>query len=233
MITAHAQLANAEAALRQAQSAYDRVKWRRGDRRPARIGGPGTGDQQLRSRRAPSSPNWNAGRRDADVSAASAQVRQARAQVDLLSAALPADVLAAKAEVDRLRSQLELLEAGARTEQLDVAQAEVAAATAALQQALVSLADTELRAPFTGTVALIDVNEGEQACPARRAVRMADLSAWEIRTEDLTEFEVVDVAPGDRLNLPSTPSRTWHCRGRWTASGPSAQTSAATSCTRW
>ena len=48
-----------------------------------------------------------------------------------------------------------------------MAEADVAAATASLQSALVSLADTELRAPFAGVAATVSTAIGEQVGPAR------------------------------------------------------------------
>ena len=96
----------------------------------------------------------------------------------------------------RVEAQLDLLRAGTRSEELAVAQAEIAAATAALQQALVALAETELRAPFAGTVALLDANRGEQVSPGGRVIRLADLSEWEIRTEDLTELQIDGIGAG-------------------------------------
>ncbi|MCB0144971.1 MAG: HlyD family efflux transporter periplasmic adaptor subunit, partial [Caldilineaceae bacterium] len=80
------------------------------------------------------------------------------------------------------------------------AEAGVASATAALQNALVSLADTELRAPFAGTVALVNVNPGEQVSGAP-VVQLANLEHLQIETEDLTELQIVDVNIGDKATL--------------------------------
>jgi HlyD family secretion protein len=142
-----------------------------------------------------------AGATAADVSGASAEVRRAEAQLDTLTAVLPQDVAAAQAEVDRAQAQLDLLEAGTRQEEIDSARADVAAATANLQQALISLADAELAAPFAGTVALMDIEPGEQVSAGAIAAQVADLGNWEVRTEDLTEFDIVGVKPGDSVSL--------------------------------
>ncbi|MFZ2359790.1 MAG: HlyD family efflux transporter periplasmic adaptor subunit, partial [Anaerolineae bacterium] len=68
-------------------------------------------------------------------------------------------------------------------------------------QAEAALADTVLRAPFAGVVAALNVNLGEQVAPGARIVSLADLSRWQIETEDLTEFGVVGVKPGDTVTL--------------------------------
>jgi len=58
-----------------------------------------------------------------------------------------------------------------------------------------------LRAPFAGTVASLDVNAGEQLAAGSPVVRLADLTQWEIETEDLTEFDVIGIAPGDQVDI--------------------------------
>jgi HlyD family secretion protein len=76
------------------------------------------------------------------------------------------------------------------------AEAEVAAARATLTQAKAALAETELKAPFAGTVAALDARVGEQVGLGTPLVQLADLSAWQIETDDLTEINVVRVAEG-------------------------------------
>lgn len=61
--------------------------------------------------------------------------------------------------------------------------------------------DTELRAPFAGVIAGLNVAAGEQAAAGATVVRLADLSVWQIETEDLTEFDVVGVQSGDAVEL--------------------------------
>lgn len=139
---------------------------------------------------------------DADVAAARAEVQRAQAELDRMRApGSPNEIAAAEAELRRAQAQLELLRAGARAERISAAEAEVASAEAALQQAQAALADTELRAPFAGTVASVDVRVGEQVAPGTPVVRLTDLSEWQIETEDLTEFDVVTIAEGDPVEI--------------------------------
>lgn len=200
LIAARADAANAAAALSRAQAAYDQVRWRND------VGAlPESANLQTATNNYEAAlarlADLEAGPSPAVVAQARAEVSRAQAQLDQLTTALPADVQAAEADVRQLQAQLDLVRAGARPEQVAVAEADVAAATALLQQALVALADTELRAPFAGTVALLEVNPGEQVQPGALLVRLADLSRWEVRTEDLTELQVAGVQVGQRVAI--------------------------------
>ena len=95
----------------------------------------------------------------------------------------------------------DLVEAGARSETIAAAEAEVAAAEAGLEQARVALAETELKAPLAGTVASLEVKEGEQVVPGSPVVVLADLSAWQIETDDLTELNIVRIREGDPVKI--------------------------------
>lgn len=200
LIAARADLANAEATLRQAQSAYNLVKWRNdlgATPQSAALQQATNNFEAAQARLA----DLERGASQADIAAASAQVRQASAQLQTLRNAMPSDVAAAQADVNAQQAQLDLLLAGPRAETVSVAEADVAAATAALQQALVALGDMELRAPFTGTVAALNIDVGEQATSGTTLVQLADLSMWEVETEDLTELDVVGITPGNQVAL--------------------------------
>ena len=201
LIAARAEAANALAALQQAQAAYDRVK-----------SSPFIGmlPESLALQQATN--NYEAAKaRLADlqkgpsapaVAQATAQVKKAEAELNLVKApARPADVAAAQAELHRAQAQLDLLQAGPRPEQIKIAEADVAAAQAAVDQAKAALDDLELRAPFAGTVATIDVKLGEQVNPGAPIVRLADFSSWLIETTDLTELSVVKVQEGAGVTL--------------------------------
>lgn len=196
LIAARADLANAEAALQQAQAAYDRVQ-----------GDPNIGalPQALQLQQATNNYNAARARYDelaagssaADIATARAQVQRAQATLDTLRApARAADLAAARAEIRRAQAQLDLLSAGARTETIAAAEADVAAAQAGLEQARAALADTELRAPFGGTVAGLEIQAGEQITAGTPVVQLGDLSAWLIETDDLTELSVVRIQEG-------------------------------------
>lgn len=200
LIAARADLANAQAVLKQAQSAYNLVKWRNdlgATPQSATLQQATNNYEAAQARLA----DLERGASQADVAAASAQVRQAQAQLKTLRDAMPADMAAAQADVSAQQAQLDLLLAGPRAETVAVAEADVAAATTALQQALVALGETELRAPFTGTVASLTIEQGEQAAPGIALARLANLTTWEVETEDLTELDIVGIAPGTQVQL--------------------------------
>jgi len=200
-VAAQADLSNAEAALRQAQAAYDRVA--------------GSVDIQMlpQSLQLEQATNqYDAARARYDslfaepeadlVAGAHAQVKQAEANLERLERPVTATEIAeAEAMVRSARAQLELLQAGVRKEEIAAAQATVAGAEAALQDAEASLADTELRAPSGATLAALHVSEGEQVLPGHPVAELADLTTWQIETDDLTELDVLHVQEGDRVLL--------------------------------
>ena len=139
----------------------------------------------------------NSGARPQEIDQAQAAVEAARAQLAKVRVTgPPLDITIAEAEVRRAEAQLELLTLGARPENIAAAEAEVVAAEAALQQAEAAMRETELRAPFDGTVASIAPKVGEYVTPGQAAVWLADDSTWKLETEDLTELGVVRVDVG-------------------------------------
>ena len=200
VIAVRADVAAAEAQLKQATSAYNEVKSR---------SDIGMLPQSLALQQATIAyeaaqarmADLTNGATPAQIAAANAGVRQAVAQLNTIKNSTPAQIEAAAAAVAQAQAQVDLVKAGARVETVAIAEADVAAATAALQQALVNLADTELRAPFAGTIALINVESGEQVNAGLPVLSLADTSAWQVETADLTEFDVVGVKPGQQVAL--------------------------------
>jgi HlyD family secretion protein len=194
---AAAELRRAEVVLQQAQWAYDQVAY------GAEVGASPQAAQLEQAtldyetalatyRLAVRGPS------DAEVAAARAQLAQAEASLATLrQGPREAEIAAAEAEIRRAQAQLELVQAGARPEEITAAEAEVAAAEATLAQARAALAETELRAPFAGTVAALDAKVGELVDPGTLVAQVADFSAWQIETDDLTELNVVEISAGD------------------------------------
>lgn len=198
---AKADMDNAAARVRLAQSEYDRI---------GEIPGSGASPQALLLEQRTNEYNAakaryesaSRGPNPADIANARAQLDRARAELQAqLEPARAADVAAAEAEVRRAQSQLDLLLAGPQAEEVLVAEADVSAARAGLEQAQASLAETELRAPFAGKIASVDVVVGQQVGPTTSSIQLADFSSWLIETRDLTELRVVGVRPGDRATI--------------------------------
>jgi HlyD family secretion protein len=185
--------ANAQAELQRAQAAYDGVKWDPAiQSRPESVQlQQATNNHEVASAH---SEELIKGASKAEISAAEAGVWKAKAELDRVkSPATASEIASAAAKVRKARAELELLQAGTRPEQIEQAEADVRAAEADLQQARIALTETELRAPFKGIVASLDVRTGEPVEMGKMVARLADVSTWLIETDDLTEIEVVHV----------------------------------------
>jgi len=143
-----------------------------------------------------------------DVAAAQATLAEAQANLDMASAGstdnaqlVKARVAAAKAAVDRARAGLDLVKAGAPPSAIAAAQADVAAAQAALDVAKANLAQSELRAPFAGTVVSLTAHVGEYTDPSRPVVILADLSTWQVETTDVNGLSVTHIHQGDAASI--------------------------------
>jgi HlyD family secretion protein len=120
--------------------------------------------------------------------------------------AAQSELAAAQATYDGAQNNLKvLLEMRARPialdAQVDAAVSAVKVAEADLERANSAWAETELRAPFSGTIASLDVKLGEQVMPAVAVGQIAELSSWQIETTDLTELNIVNIKEGDRVTL--------------------------------
>jgi len=172
--------------------------------------------------------NYNAAA--ANVAAAQAAVDEARAGATSgQRTAAYGSVTAATAQRAAAQAQLDLLLSGARAEQVTAAEAGVEQAQAALEEAKLSVTDAEtavtqadagisqaeaavasaeeaiarmtLTAPFDGVVADIAAEKGEVVTSVVPVVTIGDFSGWMVETTDLRELDVVDLKPGDPVEL--------------------------------
>ncbi len=138
----------------------------------------------------------------ADMARAAAAVEQA--QVNLIDAErelerqqrLATVGATPRQQVDQARTAAERSRAA-----LAQAQAELVTQEGKLSEAEGQLDKTELRAPINGTVAFLDVKMGEHATLGTVLIRIADESAWEVRSDDLTELVVARIKVGDPVAL--------------------------------
>lgn len=190
-IQAETNLHNAEQAVEQARVAYDAA-------RQAEVTGIQTAEQQLNAAQA-ALDKLKTGTSPAEIAAARAAVASSQAALDKLNGEQRGGTLeAAQAAVDQAQANLEQLGAGPSTSELAVAEASVQSAQAALKLAQVRVAETELHAPFAGTVAALDIRPGEYVTPGTPILQLADLSEWQIETTDLTEINIVSVQEGNQ-----------------------------------
>lgn len=158
-----------------------------------------------------------AGPRPQEIASAESTVEIAQANVTKLTDGTPELTVTAldqtvaktiaEAELRRAQAALELLQQGARPEEIAAAEAKLAGSEADLQHKRIALADTELYAPFAGTVASLDVQVGQYAGLSAPVLQLADFTAWQVESYNLDEMDVVYVAPGDpaRISFDAIP----------------------------
>jgi len=110
-------------------------------------------------------------------------------------------IAVAEAGVAEAEANLAQVIAGPTAEQIAMAEAGVQQAAAALEQARLGLDKLELKAPFAGTITGVNVEVGQFVGPGTPAFNLADLSAWHIETDDLTEIDVVRVAENQPVTI--------------------------------
>ncbi|MDY0019188.1 MAG: efflux RND transporter periplasmic adaptor subunit [Anaerolineae bacterium] len=108
--------------------------------------------------------------------------------------AAESSVWAAAAERDVVKARLEVLKAGPTEEEIAVAKAAVQEAEAALEEAKVMMERTMIRAPFAGTIGVVDVHVGELVVSDQPLITLGDLSTLRVETTDLDEIDVARVA---------------------------------------
>lgn len=113
-----------------------------------------------------------------------------------------AAVALAEARVAEAQRQYDNRADGVDADALALAQARVDMAAAQVSAAQRALDNTELVAPFAGTVVdLNDLEPGETVNPGQTVVTLADMSGWLVETRDLTELDVVSVRVGQEVTV--------------------------------
>jgi HlyD family secretion protein len=170
-----AALRKAEAALVQAQAAYDEIAWMEEvDEMPQTLA----------------------------LQLATLDYESALANYELVTRGPSSeDLEVAWASVESAKAQLDILRAGATAEQLAAAQAAVAQAEAALEAARASLGQATLTAPFAGTVADLQVSPGQVVVPGQVVLTLADMSSLQVETTDLSERDVTEVQVGQEATV--------------------------------
>jgi HlyD family secretion protein len=107
-----------------------------------------------------------------------------------------AELQSAKAEVENAQSAYDQLKNGPDPDALALAEERVKNAQAQLAASQASLDDLDLRAPFAGTVARINIHSGEWAVPGQPILVLADLEHLRIETTDLSERDIPQIKTG-------------------------------------
>jgi len=113
---------------------------------------------------------------------------------EIQQAMLDADVAVAQARLAQAEQDWNDVQAGPDPDVLRLAQARLAQAESAVKAAEAALRDSELRAPFAGTVAAVRVRPNEWTAPGTPLVDLADLRHLQVQTTDLSEIDVARVA---------------------------------------
>lgn len=147
---------------------------------------------------------------NADLANADAALKNAQAAYDAAGGAsnpsvgmLPTSLALQQAynSYTAAKARFDTLMKGPRAADIAAADADIAAAQADLDRAQAALADTELHAPFAGTIASLDVKLGEAVTLGVPVAQLADFSNWQVETTDLTELNIVKIHEGDVATL--------------------------------
>jgi len=132
-------------------------------------------------------------------------VQAAEARVTALKAGSPSDraqgaqITAAKASEEAANARLAQLQAELAGKAADTFEVAIQQAEAAVNSAKIALTQTELRAPFAGTIAQLNLKAGEGTPTNQPVVVLADLSGWQIETDDVTEIKVPSITVGQAV----------------------------------
>ncbi len=112
-----------------------------------------------------------------------------------------ANLSLAQASLALAEQEYEKVKNGPDPDQLASAQAREKAAETGLAAAQAALEDRELKAPFSGMLAKLDLKTGELASPGAVVAVLADFSNWIVETDDLTELDVPKVSVGQNVRV--------------------------------
>lgn len=182
LLAAEANLAEAESRQQQAQTRYDRILAR---------GELGEIEEQARR-------DLEEAIKKTDVARARLAELQPGSQSDMADSA---QVSAAYAVVKAAKAKLDQLMAESSGEVVGITATGIQQAQAALDFAKAQLEQTVIRAPFAGTIARADLVVGGQAREGERIITLADFSQWKIETDNLAETDITRVKVGQPVTI--------------------------------
>jgi multidrug efflux pump subunit AcrA (membrane-fusion protein) len=101
---------------------------------------------------------------------------------------------AAQAEYDRRQE-------GPDSDQQALLQAQSAALEQTISGLQGKLASSQIISPIDGVVFKVDLNQNEFAPAGMPLVMVADTSSWTVKTDDVSEFDVVEIQPGQDVHI--------------------------------
>jgi HlyD family secretion protein len=131
---------------------------------------------------------------EAAVFAAQAQLDNANLQYERIKEGYSdADIAVLEAQLAEARREYERLKDTPPAEDITVIETKIAAAQAAIDQ-------TEIRAPFDGTITQINIQTGDQVSPGTLAFRLDDTSSYLVDI-NVSEIDINLVKPGQNVIL--------------------------------
>ncbi|MEK6753128.1 MAG: HlyD family efflux transporter periplasmic adaptor subunit [Chloroflexota bacterium] len=123
--------------------------------------------------------------------------------IELDTAILEAKVNEAESNLAVAEIQVKyLIRMGADEKHLELAGADVARAQALVDSANATLnAQSQLTAPFAGTVVTVDISSAETVTPGKVVIVLGDLGGFRIETTDLSERDVPNVKIGQTAGV--------------------------------
>jgi multidrug resistance efflux pump len=112
-----------------------------------------------------------------------------------------AAIVVAQSKLDDAQREFDLLKAGPDPVEMKVATTRIANAEAQLAAAQKALAGLELRAPFSGVVTFPNLQAGDYLTFGQTACTVADFTNWVVKTDNLTETDVVNLRVGQKVSL--------------------------------
>jgi HlyD family secretion protein len=214
-----------QAALAQAQSAYDQVKSN------SMIGmlpqslqlQQATIDYQQAKANYEALQQTSGSDAQSKTQSAAAQVAQAQANLAKLTPSAE-DLTAAKASLDQAKANLAKLTSAGTASDLAIQQAAVAQADAALKQAQLNLDNASLKAPFDGIISQVNVVTGSLPSAAQPAIQMINRNPLHVDLK-LSENDVAQVQLGQPVTLAIASLNNWKTTGNVSYVAPAAQNS--------
>ncbi|MGB9753044.1 efflux RND transporter periplasmic adaptor subunit [Roseiflexus castenholzii] len=218
----YAQFVQAEAALRQAETALEQALVQAEQARQAEVVGVRQAELQIDSAQA-ALAKAEAGPTPQDMAAAETALANAQRLFDVVEAmradpqqlraavdAARAQQAIAEAQLAQARARLEMARNGARPEQIQAAEAQLAQARAAQRQIEVMIEKATLRAPRFGIILSRPIHEGEQVTPGMPLMTIGSLDTVRL-TVYISEADIGRVRLGQtaEVTVDSFPGRVF------------------------
>lgn len=120
-----------------------------------------------------------------------------------------AELEVARTELETAQREYERLKDGPDPHELALAEARVENARIQRTASQSALADLELKAPFSGVLARVEIHSGEWVTPGQPVLILADLDHLRVETTDLSERDIPNVAIGQPVAILVEALNQW------------------------